>query len=148
MHAIREEECVMVNLHGREALQQVFAAEAGEQLDRIGQKLDALASRPGSGILRIALCRDLHPVTNSAGFLGVAALRELCDLTAALFARLRDPQVPLSAGLLVLIRASLTAMRSMLSEIEQAQQPAAADAELLARLRAAAADARVHGRQQ
>jgi two-component system chemotaxis sensor kinase CheA len=127
----------MSDFQNREEMLQDFLTEAVELLSDVDNKLVELERRPDDAKLLNDIFRGFHTIKGGAGFLEVKALVALCHLTENLFDELRNRRVTLSAGMMDAILAATGFVRTMFDTLARRQQPAAADAALLARLEAA-----------
>jgi two-component system chemotaxis sensor kinase CheA len=127
----------MSDFQGMEEMLQDFLTEAGELLSDVDNKLVELERRPDDAKLLNDIFRGFHTIKGGAGFLNASALVALCHLTENLFDELRNHRMTLSAEVLDVILAATGVVREMFDALARQQQPAAADAQLLARLQAA-----------
>jgi two-component system chemotaxis sensor kinase CheA len=115
-----------------------FLTEAGELLADVDLKLVELEKRPEDTTLLNAIFRGFHTIKGGAGFVDLPALVELCHLTENIFDLLRRRTLELDATIMDAILAATASVRRIFDEVASAQQPARAEAALLARLRALA----------
>lgn len=127
----------MSDFQGMEELLQDFLAEAEELLSGVDNKLVELERNSGDRNLLNDIFRGFHTIKGGAGFLAANALVELCHLTENLFDQLRNGKKNLSAEMLDVILEATGVVRTMFGDLARRQQPPAADAQLLAKLRAA-----------
>jgi two-component system chemotaxis sensor kinase CheA len=127
----------MSDFQGMEEMLRDFLTEAGELLSDVDNKLVELERRPDDVKLLNEIFRGFHTIKGGAGFLNASALVALCHLTENLFDELRNHRMTLSAEGLDVILAATGVVREMFDALAQQRQPAAANAQLLARLRAA-----------
>jgi two-component system chemotaxis sensor kinase CheA len=116
---------------------QDFLTEAGELLSEVDNKLVELERRPDDARLLNDIFRGFHTIKGGAGFLNATALVALCHLTENLFDELRNRRMVLSAEVMDVILAATGVVREMFDALAHQQQPAPADAQVLARLEAA-----------
>ncbi len=129
----------MSDFAGMEELLQDFLLEAGELLSQVDNKLVELEKRPDDHELLNDIFRGFHTIKGGAGFLNAENLVSLCHRTENLFDKLRNGELKLSTGLMDVIMDATGVVRNMFATLAQANQPAAADAELIDSLEAALA---------
>src|SRR5258705_7238194 len=127
-------ETAMSDFQGMEEMLRDFLTEAGELLSDVDNKLVELERRPDDVKLLNEIFRGFHTIKGGAGFLNASALVALCHLTENLFDELRNHRMTLSAEGLDVILAATGVVREMFDALAQQRQPAAANAQLLARL--------------
>jgi two-component system chemotaxis sensor kinase CheA len=127
----------MSDFQGMEEMLQDFLTEAGELLSDADNKLVELERRPDDAKLLNDIFRGFHTIKGGAGFLNAGALVALCHRTENLFDELRNRRLTLSAEVLDVILAATGVVREMFGALSRQEQPAPADAQLLARLDAA-----------
>ncbi|MBI4741953.1 MAG: chemotaxis protein CheA [Betaproteobacteria bacterium] len=127
----------MSDFAGMEDLLQDFLQEASDLLSDVDNKLVDLEKTPGDARLLNDIFRGFHTIKGGAGFLNAAELVTLCHLTENLFDKLRNGEMTLSHNLMDVIMAATQGVRNMFAELSQARQPRAAEADVLAALRAA-----------
>jgi two-component system chemotaxis sensor kinase CheA len=115
-----------------------FLTEAGELLADVDLKLVELEKRPDDTTLLNDVFRGFHTIKGGAGFVDLPALVELCHLTENIFDLLRKRTLALDATMMDAILAATASVRRIFDEVASGQQPAPAEAALLARLRAVA----------
>jgi two-component system chemotaxis sensor kinase CheA len=120
-----------------EEMLQDFLTEAGELLSDVDNKLVELERRPDDAKLLNDIFRGFHTIKGGAGFLNATALVALCHLTENLFDELRNHRMALSAEVMDVILAATGVVREMFDALAHQQQPAPANAQILARLEAA-----------
>jgi two-component system chemotaxis sensor kinase CheA len=128
----------VTSLADNQDLLQEFLTEAGELLDDVDVRLVELEHHPDDAELLNRVFRGFHTVKGGAGFLEATALVDLCHRAENLLDQLRGGTLALDAGLMDHILASTAEVRRMFGEMQSGQQPAAAPAELLEALTAAA----------
>jgi two-component system chemotaxis sensor kinase CheA len=115
---------------------QDFLTEAGELLSDVDNKLVDLEKRPKDGGLLNDIFRGFHTIKGGAGFLNLTPMVDLCHLTENIFDLLRRNELALNANIMDAILAATAAVRVMFDDLARGGQPQAADASLLAGLRA------------
>ncbi len=115
---------------------QDFLTEAGELLSDVDNKLVDLEKRPKDGGLLNDIFRGFHTIKGGAGFLNLTPMVDLCHLTENIFDLLRRHELSLNANIMDAILAATAAVRTMFDDLARGGQPQAADAALLAALRA------------
>jgi two-component system chemotaxis sensor kinase CheA len=115
---------------------QDFLMEAGELLSDVDNKLVDLEKRPKDGGLLNDIFRGFHTIKGGAGFLNLTPMVDLCHLTENVFDLLRRQELALNANIMDAILAATAAVRTMFDDIARGGQLQAADAGLLATLRA------------
>ena len=115
---------------------QDFLTEAGELLAGVDNKLVDLEKRPGDAGLLNEIFRGFHTIKGGAGFLNLTAMVDLCHLTENVFDLLRRNELKLNASIMDAILEATGVVRTLFDELSRGAQPTAADAALLARLRA------------
>ena len=133
----------MSEFEGMEELLLDFLTEATELLSDVDNKLVELEKRPNDKALLNDIFRGFHTIKGGAGFLNATELVALCHRTENLFDKLRNGELTLTSGIMDAIMDATGVVRDMFGSISQHQQPAAADAALLAALDAAIAGEQV-----
>ena len=129
----------MSDFAGMEDLLQDFLVEAGDLLSGVDNKLVDLERAPDDRALLNDIFRGFHTIKGGAGFLNATELVTLCHLTENLFDNLRNGQLDVTPEVMDVILEATGAVREMFGSLEQGLQPAAADTNLIARLRQAIA---------
>ena len=129
----------MSDFQGMEDLLQDFLVEATDLLSGVDNKLVDLEKTPGDRGLLNEIFRGFHTIKGGAGFLNAAELVSLCHLTENLFDKLRNGEMAISPILMDVILDATGIVRDMFGSLERGMLPAAADASVMARLRAALA---------
>lgn len=111
-----------------------FLTEAGELVQRLGEQLVELESRPDDAGLLNDIFRAFHTVKGGAGFLDVGALVEICHAAEDVFNRLRAGELTLSAPVLDAVLQAVDVVQSMMHAIAVSSSVDAAPAALLSRL--------------
>ncbi|WP_313952753.1 chemotaxis protein CheA [Accumulibacter sp.] len=127
----------MSDFAGMEDLLQDFLQEAGDLLSDVDNKLVDLEKYPDDGRLLNDIFRGFHTIKGGAGFLNASELVTLCHLTENLFDKLRNAERTLTPALMDTIMAATQGVRNMFGEIAQGRQPAPAEHQVTASLRAA-----------
>ncbi len=129
----------MSDFAGMEDLLQDFLVEATDLLSGVDNKLVDLEKNPQDHGLLNDIFRGFHTIKGGAGFLNAAELVTLCHLTENLFDKLRTGELVLTKEIMDSIMAATGTVRDMFGHLESGQQPPAADAGLIANLKAALA---------
>jgi two-component system chemotaxis sensor kinase CheA len=130
---------MMSDFAGMEDLLQDFLIEATDLLSSVDNKLVDLEKNPQDHGLLNDIFRGFHTIKGGAGFLNAAELVTLCHLTENLFDKLRNGELTLSKEIMDSIMAATGTVRDMFGHLESGSQPPAADAALIANLKAAIA---------
>ncbi len=129
----------MSDFQGMEDLLQDFLVEATDLLSDVDNKLVDLEKTPHDKKLLNDIFRGFHTIKGGAGFLNATELVTLCHLTENLFDKFRNGEMEVSNEAMDVVMAATGTVRDMFGSLEHGTQPPAADAELLARLKAAIA---------
>ncbi len=129
----------MSDFAGMEDLLQDFLVEATDLLSGVDNKLVDLEKNPQDHGLLNDIFRGFHTIKGGAGFLNAAELVTLCHLTENLFDKLRTGELALTKEIMDSIMAATGTVRDMFGHLESGVQPPAADASLIANLKAALA---------
>lgn len=119
---------------------QDFLIEAGEILEQLSEQLVVLEQSPGDFDLLNAIFRGFHTVKGGAGFLAIHELVEICHSAEDVFNVLRQGDRQVTAELMDVILQVLDIVNGMFDRVRAGEQPQAASAELLTRLKAYASD--------
>ncbi len=129
----------MSDFGGMEDLLQDFLIEAGDLLSGVDNKLVDLERAPNDTALLNEIFRGFHTIKGGAGFLNATELVTLCHLTENLFDKLRNAELPVTSEMMDVIMAATGSVRDMFGALEHGMQPAAADSNLIERLKLAIA---------
>ncbi len=129
----------MSDFQGMEDLLQDFLVEATDLLSGVDNKLVDLEKTPGDRGLLNEIFRGFHTIKGGAGFLNAAELVTLCHLTEKLFDKLRNGEMTITPILMDVILDATGIVRDMFGNLERGMLPAAADPNVMARLREALA---------
>ena len=129
----------MSDFAGMEDLLQDFLVEATDLLSGVDNKLVDLEQNPHDRGLLNDIFRGFHTIKGGAGFLNATELVTLCHLTENLFDKLRNGEMEISQGIMDVILSATATVREMFGHLESGMQPPAADAGLIASLKAALA---------
>ena len=129
----------MSDFAGMEDLLQDFLVEATDLLSGVDNKLVDLENNPQDHGLLNDIFRGFHTIKGGAGFLNAAELVTLCHLTENLFDKLRNGEMIVNGEIMDVILAATASVREMFGQLEGGVQPSAADAQLIANLKAALA---------
>lgn len=113
---------------------QDFLVEAGEILETLNEQLVDLESRPDDVDLLNAVFRGFHTIKGGAGFLSIEALVNVCHTAENVFDILRNGQRKVDTELMDVVLQVLDVVNEMFQQINQGQEPEAADQSLLSRL--------------
>ena len=119
---------------------QDFLVEANEILEQLSEQLVVLEQSPGDFDLLNAIFRGFHTVKGGAGFLAIHELVEICHSAEDVFNVLRQGDRQVTAELMDVILQVLDIVNGMFDRVRAGEQPQAAPAELLTRLKAYASD--------
>ena len=117
-----------------EEILQDFLVEAGEILELLSEQLVDLEQRPDDKDLLNAIFRGFHTVKGGAGFLQLNAMVDCCHVTENLFDILRNGQRAVTAELMDVVLRALDTVNEQFTEIQNGQEPSAADPQLIAQL--------------
>jgi len=113
-----------------------FLTEAGELVQRLGEQLIELESRPHDTALLNDIFRAFHTVKGGAGFLDLPDLVELCHAAEDVFNLLRSGGRQVDADLMDAMLQALDGVQSMMHAVAASQPLTPASPELLQRLHA------------
>ncbi len=117
-----------------------FLAEGREGVERLELDLLALEARSGDPELLAGVCRTLHSLKSTAGFLGFEGVGTLSHRGEDVLVALRDDRLELSARAVTLLLGVVDALRTRLDGIEATgTDDGVPDPELLSGLRRLAA---------
>ncbi|MGY6277690.1 chemotaxis protein CheA [Methylomonas sp. MgM2] len=114
---------------------QDFLVEAGEILEQLNEQLVQLEQSPQDFDLLNAIFRGFHTVKGGAGFLSINALVEICHSAEDVFNTLRQGDRKVTADLMDVILQVLDIVNDMFIDVRAGRMPAAAPADLLARVK-------------
>ena len=123
---------------------QDFLVEAGELLEGLNEQLVELEQSPDDSDLLNAVFRSFHTIKGGAGFLELDPLVEVCHRAEDVFNLLRSGEKSVDADLMDVILRALDVLNDMFASLQEGEEPATPDPELLAaldRLKVADADA-------
>ena len=100
----------------RDALIQVFLAEAEERLSQMEGGLVLLEDHPGDEELLQAIFRAAHTLKGNSATLGFSALTEFTHVLEDLFERVRSRTLPVTGDLVSLLLGSVDVLRQLLSD--------------------------------
>ena len=129
----------MSDFQGMEDLLQDFLVEATDLLSGVDNKLVDLEQSPDDRGMLNDIFRGFHTIKGGAGFLNATELVTLCHLTENLFDKLRNGEIAVTKEIMDSILAATATVRDMFGFLERGTQPPAADAALIANLKAAIA---------
>ncbi|MDP1652660.1 MAG: chemotaxis protein CheW [Rhodocyclaceae bacterium] len=129
----------MSDFAGMEDLLQDYLVEATDLLSSVENKLVDLEINPQDHGLLNDIFRGFHTIKGGAGFLNATELVALCHLTESLFEKLRNGEMAITQEMMDVILAVTGAVREMFGYLESGVLPPAADAGLIANLKAALA---------
>ncbi|QPK62124.1 chemotaxis protein CheA [Methylomonas sp. LL1] len=115
---------------------QDFLVEAGEIIELLGEQLVELEQSPNDFDLLNAIFRGFHTVKGGAGFLAIHALVEICHSAEDVFNVLRQGDRRVTPELMDVILQVLDIVNEMFATVRAGNLPAAAPADLLARVKA------------
>ena len=97
-----------------------FQAQAGNIVERLRRQLLALESSPGDAAAVSVIASELRTLSNGAGFIGLAAVAELCQHAEAVINAVRPP---VDAQLLNVMHQALDELGCMFQRIEAGLEP-------------------------
>jgi len=115
-----------------EDILQDFLVEAGEILELLSEQLVELENNPDDTDLLNAIFRGFHTVKGGAGFLSMTELVDACHGAENVFDLLRQGVRTVNSELMDVILQALDTINEMFATIQNREQPAPADPELLA----------------
>jgi len=113
---------------------QDFLVEAGEILEQLGEQLVELEQRPDDMDLLNAVFRGFHTVKGGAGFLNLTPMVAVCHRAEDVFNVLRQGERHVDAELMDAVLRVLDIVNEQFVQISAGEEPAPADADLLAQL--------------
>ncbi|MEO6697052.1 MAG: chemotaxis protein CheA [Gammaproteobacteria bacterium] len=113
---------------------QDFLVEAGEILEKLGEQLVDLESRPGDKDLLNAVFRGFHTIKGGASFLSLTPLVEVCHRAEDVFNILRQGQRQVDAQLMDVMLQVLDALNGMFASLLAGEDPEHADPAILEQL--------------
>ena len=114
---------------------QDFLVEAGEILEKLGNQLVELESRPEDRELLNAVFRSFHTIKGGAGFLSLDNLVEVSHKAEDVFDLLRKGERRVDAALMDVILRVLDVLNGMFDQIRSGEDPSAADPALIEALK-------------
>lgn len=114
-----------------EDILQDFLVEAGEILELLQEQLVELENNPDDRELLNAIFRGFHTVKGGAGFLALGHLVDACHGAENVFDTLRNGNRTVTSDLMDVILQALDTINAMFSDVQNRQEPNAADPELL-----------------
>jgi len=123
---------------------QDFLVEAGEILEKLGEQLVELERRPADKDLLNAVFRGFHTIKGGASFINLTALVEVCHVAEDVFNLLRTGQRQVDAHLMDVILRVLDSLNLMFDSVRAAKEPAHAEPELIAQLKALQSGQPIH----
>ena len=113
---------------------QDFLVEAGEILEKLGEQLVDLESRPDDKELLNAVFRGFHTIKGGASFLALTPLVEVCHRAEDVFNILRQGQRQVDAQLMDVMLEVLDALNRMFASLLAGEDPEHADPAILEQL--------------
>ncbi len=113
---------------------QDFLVEAGEILEKLGEQLVDLESRPDDKDLLNAVFRGFHTIKGGASFLSLVPLVEVCHRAEDVFNILRQGQRQVDAQLMDVMLEVLDALNRMFASLLAGEDPEHADPAILDQL--------------
>ena len=123
---------------------QDFLVEAGEILEKLGEQLVELEQRPADKDLLNAVFRGFHTIKGGASFISLTALVEVCHVAEDVFNLLRTGQRQVDAHLMDVMLRVLDSLNVMFDSVRAAKEPAHAEPELIAQLKALQSGQPIH----
>lgn len=121
-------------MEGDDEILQDFLVESGEILEKLGEQLVDLESRPDDNALLNAVFRGFHTIKGGASFLALTTLVEVCHRAEDVFNTLRQGARKVDPALMDVMLQVLDSVNQMHAAIRADEEPAAADPALLHRL--------------
>ena len=121
-------------MDGDTEILQDFLVESGEILEKLGEQLVDLESRPDDNALLNAVFRGFHTIKGGASFLALTTLVEVCHRAEDVFNTLRQGARKVDAELMDVVLQVLDSVNQMHEAVRQGEEPIAATPELLAML--------------
>ena len=113
---------------------QDFLVEAGEILEKLGEQLVDMESRPDDKDLLNAVFRGFHTIKGGASFLSLTPLVEVCHRAEDVFNILRQGQRQVDAQLMDVMLEVLDALNRMFASLLAGEDPEQADPAILEQL--------------
>lgn len=113
---------------------QDFLVEAGEILEKLGEQLVDMESRPDDKDLLNAVFRGFHTIKGGASFLSLVPLVEVCHRAEDVFNILRQGQRQVDAHLMDVMLEVLDALNRMFASLLAGEDPEHADPAILDQL--------------
>ena len=114
-----------------------FLTEAGELIESLDADLVGLEASPNDRNVLNGVFRAFHTIKGGAGFLGLAALVDVCHRAEELLNLARSNERPLGSDDIDLVLRAVDEVRRMLGELGDGNEPAPAPDALLTALEAA-----------
>ncbi len=116
-----------------------FLTETAESLEVIDEELVAFEARPNDRAILDNIFRLVHTIKGTCGFLGLPRLEAVAHAGETLLGRFRDGKLTVTRPAVSLVLESIDQIKSVLNHLEaHGAEPDGDDAELIARLEAAA----------
>lgn len=116
-----------------------FLTETSESLDTIDTELVKFESNPNDRAILDNIFRLVHTIKGTCGFLGLPRLEAVAHAGETLLGRFRDGKLDVTPPMVSLVLESIDQIKELLSHLEaEGVEPDGEDAELIARLEAAA----------
>src|SRR5262245_5545620 len=121
-----------------------FLTETSESLDTVDNHLVRFEQEPNNAKILDNICRLVHTIKGTCGFLGLPRLEALAHAAETLMGKFRDG-MPVTGEAVTLILSTIDRIKDILGELEANQsEPAGSDPDLIDRLEYLA----VHGTGQ
>jgi len=117
-----------------EEILQDFLVESGEILELLSEQLVELEQAPDNADLLNSIFRGFHTVKGGAGFLQLDALVECCHIAENVFDILRKGERSVTPELMDCVLQALDSVNEMFTEVQNGDDPTAADPALLKQL--------------
>lgn len=116
-----------------------FLTETAENLEIVEPQLLAFEADPSDRATLDNIFRLVHTIKGACGFLGLARLEAVAHAVETLLGRFRDAKLDVTPGAVTLVLRSIDRIKALLGRLEtDGVEPDGDDAELIARLEAAA----------
>jgi two-component system chemotaxis sensor kinase CheA len=117
-----------------------FLTETNENIDVVDSELVKLEQDPNNKEVLNNIFRLVHTIKGTCGFLGLPRLEAVAHASENVLGKFRDGEVEVTADAVTLVLESLDQIKVILGAIEATEvEPEGEDADLIARLNAAAA---------
>ena len=99
-------------------LRRAFFTEAVDILDRVEGEIEAMAAQPQDKEMVNAVFRGLHTIKGNSSFLGLDKITKLAHASETLLDKARKAEMPITPGLLDIVRQVFQELKVMIGEQE------------------------------